>query len=47
MSFLYKMKIFLNISIDNRIIGLDVMRSIAILIVIFGHYINYFQDHLY
>ncbi len=47
MSFLYKMKNFLNISIDNRIIGLDVMRSIAILIVIFGHYINYFQDHLY
>ena len=34
----------LKINIDNRIIGLDVMRSLAILLVLFGHYSAFFYN---
>jgi len=34
----------LKIDLDKRIIGLDVMRSMAILLVLFGHYSNFFYN---
>jgi peptidoglycan/LPS O-acetylase OafA/YrhL len=36
----------LKIKLENRVVGLDVMRSLAILSVVFGHYINLFINHL-
>jgi len=37
----------LEIDFEKRNIGLDVMRSLAIIIVLFGHLINIFIEHLY
>lgn len=37
---------FLNVKLNNRVIGLDVMRSLAILIVLFGHYNSFFYSYL-
>ena len=37
---------FLDINHNKRNAGLDVMRSIAIIVVLFGHQINIFIDHL-
>jgi peptidoglycan/LPS O-acetylase OafA/YrhL len=37
---------FLNIKLEDRNLGLDVMRSLAILIVVFGHYISFFNNQL-
>ena len=36
---------YLQVDVANRIVGLDVMRSLAILVVIFGHYINYIENY--